>query len=59
MTVQLKRRSFTVEEYYKLAEVGIIKDSDKVELINGDIIRISPIGSKHAATVNRLIKYLH
>ena len=47
-------RRFTVEEYHKLAEVGILSEDDRVELIEGEIIVNSPIGSKHAACVNRL-----
>ena len=47
-------RRFTVEEYYKLAEVGILGEDDRVELIQGEIVVNSPIGSKHAACVKRL-----
>ena len=54
MTHLLQPKIFTVAEYYRLAEVGILKDTDKVELINGEIITMSPINSPHAATVNGL-----
>ncbi len=54
MTHLLQSKTFTVDEYYKLAEVGILKDTDKVELINGEIITMSPINSPHAATVTGL-----
>ena len=47
-------RKFTVEEYHKLAEVGILGEDDRVELIEGEIVVNSPIGSRHAACVNRL-----
>jgi len=47
-------RKFTVEEYHKLAEVGILREDDRVELIEGEIVVNSPIGSKHAACVTRL-----
>ncbi|MEM9327475.1 MAG: Uma2 family endonuclease [Bacteroidota bacterium] len=44
-----------VEEYYWMAEVGILKPTDHVELINGEIIeKISPVGSKHASVVGRM-----
>lgn len=46
-------RRFTVEEYYKLAEVGILREDDRVELIEGEIVVSSPMGSRHAACVNR------
>lgn len=58
MSVQLARRPITVEEYYRMAEVGILTEKDHVELIHGEIIEMSPIGSKHAAVVNRITNVL-
>ena len=58
MTVRLKRKSFTVEEYHQLAEVGILKPDDRVELINGDIIAMSPIKSSHAGMVTGMLEIL-
>ena len=52
--MQLLTRKFTIEQYHKMAEVGILNEQDRVELIRGEIIETSPIGLKHAATVNRL-----
>ncbi len=43
-----RRRRFTVEEYYKLAEVGILAPDERVELLAGEIIKMAPIGNKHA-----------
>ncbi len=54
MAVQLKRQLFTVDDYYKMAEVGILKPTDRVELINGEIIQMSPIKSLHASVVDTL-----
>jgi Uma2 family endonuclease len=54
MSVQLQRWTFTVHEYHRLAEVGILTEDDRVELIDGDIIKMTPIGSHHVACVNRL-----
>ncbi len=48
-----RRRRFTVEEYYKLAEVGILAPDERVELLAGEIIRMAPIGSKHAGGVTQ------
>lgn len=54
MPVQLLRRLFTVKEYYKMAEAGILHEDDRVELIEGEIVQMPPIGSYHAGDVNRL-----
>lgn len=56
--VNVPKRRFSVEEYYRLAEVGILGPEDKVELINGEIIKMSPIGPRHASLVNRLNRLL-
>jgi hypothetical protein len=54
MAVQVKRRLFTVEEYYKMAKAGIIHEDDRLELIEGEIVEVSAIGSRHAGCVNGL-----
>lgn len=54
MSVQVSKRLINVSEYYRMAEAGILTENDRVELIHGEIIEMSPIGSKHAAMVNRL-----
>lgn len=46
---------FTVEQFQLMYERGVFVDSDRYELINGEIIAMSPIGRKHAACVNRLV----
>ena len=51
MIVDLKRRRFTVEEYHRMAEVGILTTDDRVELIDGEIAEMSPIGPRHAMCV--------
>jgi len=56
MSVQLLRRKFTVEQYHKMLESGILTENDRVELIAGEIVEMSPIGTRHAACVARLIR---
>ncbi len=58
MPVQLLKRSFTVEEYHRMVQAGILTEDDRVELIEGEIVTMTPIGSKHAACVNRLTRLL-
>lgn len=59
MTLNLQRRLLTVEEYQKMVEIGIIKPEDKVELINGEIIEMSPVNSKHSSTVKKITALLY
>ncbi len=55
MSIQLLRRRFTVEQYHQMAEAGILTENDRVELLDGEIVEMSPIGRRHAACVRRLI----
>jgi Uma2 family endonuclease len=54
MALHLTKRRFTVAEYYQMAEAGILGEDDRVELIDGEIIEMTPIGRRHAACVDRL-----
>ena len=49
-----KKRGFSVDDYYHLAEVGILHEDDRVELIGGEIVVMSPINGPHAAGVKAL-----
>ena len=52
MVAELKRRRFTADEYHWMARVGILGPDDRVELLDGEIIEMPPIGPDHAATVD-------
>ena len=52
--MQLVTRKFTIEQYHKMAETNIFHPEERLELIKGKIIQMSPLGLKHITTVNRL-----
>ncbi|AFZ60029.1 Uma2 family endonuclease [Anabaena cylindrica FACHB-243] len=58
MTLSLVRHQFTVQQYHQMAESGILTENDRVELIRGEMIDMSPIGTRHAGCVNRLVNLL-
>src|SRR5947209_5701739 len=45
---------FNIEDYHKLIDAKILKEDDHVELINGEIISMTPIKSRHSGGVNRI-----
>src|SRR5882672_551048 len=49
---------FTRDEYYRMVETGILKPDARVELIEGEILEMSPIGRRHMAAVDRLTRVL-
>ena len=55
MFVQTKHR-FSVKEYYRMAETGVLRPDARLEPLNGEIIDMSPIGPFHGGLVNRLIR---
>ena len=54
MAVTVRRRRFTLDEYHRMGETGILGEDDRVELIEGEIIEMTPIGSRHSGTVGRI-----
>jgi Uma2 family endonuclease len=52
----LVRRRLTVEDFHRLAEVGILAEDERVELIDGELIEMPPIGPKHADIVNYITR---
>ena len=54
MTAQIVRHPFTVADYARMLSTGILSEDDRVELIDGEVRVMSPIGPLHAAIVKRL-----
>jgi Uma2 family endonuclease len=58
MAVEPKRYRFTRADYHRMAQTGILKPDARVELIDGDIVEMNPIGRRHKASVDRLTRML-
>ena len=57
MTLQVTRpvtRRFTIDEYHRLAQAGILRADERLELIDGEVIEMTPIGERHAEGVVRI-----
>jgi Uma2 family endonuclease len=55
---EIPRRLLTAEEFLRMAEVGILTEDDRVELIEGELVAMAPFGSEHAGTVGALNRLL-
>ena len=49
--VERPRRLFTVEEYHRMGEAGILGEDERIELIEGEIVQMAPIGARHIGCV--------
>ena len=54
MAVELSRRLFSIDEYHRMIDAGVLGPDDRLELLEGEIVEMSPIGSRHAACVKKL-----
>ena len=52
------RHRWTVAEYHRMGEVGLLNEDSRVELIDGEIVEMAPIGSLHGGNVNRFIRLI-
>ena len=55
----LTRRLFSIEEYDRLGELGVLHEDERVELIEGDLIQMAAIGSRHMGCVNRVDRWFN
>lgn len=51
LDVEVARRLFTVEEYHRMADAGVLRENERVELIDGEIVEMAPIGTRHIGCV--------
>ena len=54
MSLELLKRQFNVKEYNEMPRAGIFKENERLELIRGEIFKMSPVGHHYSACVNRL-----
>jgi Uma2 family endonuclease len=54
MVVELKRRQFTIQQYRQMLTSGVLQEGDRVELIEGEILEMAAVGSRHTSQVKRL-----
>jgi Uma2 family endonuclease len=47
------RRPFTADEYRRIVDAGILREDERVELLGGDIVQMTPVGDRHVEGVNR------
>jgi Uma2 family endonuclease len=55
MAAQLVTHRFSVQDYHRMAAAGIFHEDDRLELLQGEIVEMPPIGPGHASGVNRLM----
>jgi Uma2 family endonuclease len=59
METLLKPRSFSVDEYHRMAEAGVFDVGPPVELLDGVIVEMAPIGKRHWVMHDRIWRYLN
>lgn len=58
MSAQLARKRFTTDEYRLMHDAGVFDEDSRVELVEGEILEMSPIGPRHASCVDKLTHLL-
>ncbi len=54
--LEVVRKRFSAQEFERMAEAGVLAEDDRVELIEGEIVRMNPIGVRHQACVEMLVE---
>jgi Uma2 family endonuclease len=47
------KKLFTVDEYHRMVDAGILREGERVELISGEVLTMSPIGARQMAALDR------
>ena len=58
MATEPAHRQFTVDDYHRMADIGILREDDRVELIDGQVVEMSPIGGRYVTCVSRITRLL-
>ena len=58
MAVIIAHPVFTAAAYHKMIAADVFGEDDRIELVNGELVAMAPMGSRHAAVVNRIARTL-
>ena len=58
MSVRPKRLRFSVDDYYQMINLGMLKNVERAEIIDGELIETMPVGNAHASCVKKLSEIL-
>lgn len=59
MATELARWHFTVDDYHRMVESGILTENDRVELIDGEIVQMSAVGPRHVSSLREVTRLLY
>jgi Uma2 family endonuclease len=59
MTAQLEQRLFTVDEVERMVQAGVFNEDDRLELIEGVLVKMSPQGARHSGYIDRVSRFFH
>jgi Uma2 family endonuclease len=58
MVMPLTRRSFTRDEFHRMSDAGVFHEDDRLELVDGEVVVMTPVGRRHVACVLRVTQVL-